>query len=52
VLSFLKVKPYPVQAKILKNTKDNLQEAIANFDELRARYADTAFYNQFDEVVI
>jgi hypothetical protein len=52
VLSFLKVKPYPVQAKTLKNTKDNLQEAIANFDELRARYADTAFYNQFDEVVI
>jgi LPS sulfotransferase NodH len=52
VLSFLKVKPYPVQAKTLKNTKDNLQEAIANFDELRARYAGTAFYNQFDEVVI
>jgi LPS sulfotransferase NodH len=52
VLAFLKVKPYPVQAKTVKNSKDNLQEAIANFDELRARYADTVFYNQFDEVVI
>jgi hypothetical protein len=42
----------PVQAKIIKNTKDNLQDAITNFDELRVRYADTAFYNQYDEVVI
>jgi LPS sulfotransferase NodH len=51
ILTFLKVKPYPVESKTLKNTKDNLREAVANFDELRARYSGTSFMAQFDEVV-
>jgi LPS sulfotransferase NodH len=51
IMAFLKVKPYPVKAKTLKNTKDNLREAVANFDELRARYVGTSFMAQFDEVV-
>jgi LPS sulfotransferase NodH len=51
ILAFLKVKPYPVQAKTLKNTKDDLREAVANFEELRNRYAGTSFLAQFDEVL-
>jgi len=51
ILEFLHVKPYPVKAKTLKNTRDNLREAVANFDELRSRYAGTTFMAQFDEVI-
>ena len=51
ILEFLHVKPYPVQAKTLKNTRDNLREAVANFDALRARYSGTAYLSQFDEVI-
>lgn len=51
ILGFLNVKPYPVKAKTLKNTRDNLQEAVANFEELRSRYAGTTFLAQFDEVI-
>ncbi len=51
VFSFLEVAPQPVQGITLKNTKDNLQEAILNFDELRAKYTNTRYAPMFDEVL-
>ena len=52
VFAFLEVKPKPVQGVTLKNTKDNLRDVIHNFDELRARYADTRYEPMFDEVLV
>jgi len=51
VLDFIGVRPKPVQAKTLKNTKDDLREVILNFDELRGKYAGTPFDTMFDEVI-
>lgn len=51
VFNFLEVKPGPVRPRTLKNTSDNLREAILNFDELRARYAHTRYAPMFDEVL-
>jgi len=36
----------------LKNTEDDLREAILNFDQLRARYAGTRYESMFDEVLV
>ena len=36
----------------LKNTGDDLREAIVNFDELRGRYAGTRYESMFDEVLV
>ena len=52
VFSFLEVKPKPVEGVTLKNTKDNLREVLLNFDELRARYANTGYEPMFDEVLV
>lgn len=52
VFEFLNVKWVPVEAKTKKNTKDDLREVIENYDELRARYADTPYDALFDEVIV
>ncbi|MHC4216937.1 MAG: hypothetical protein ACYSU7_00620 [Planctomycetota bacterium] len=52
VCSFLDVPPEPVQGGSLKNTSDDLREAIVNFDELRARYVGTEYEPMFDEVLV
>lgn len=52
VFSFLDVKPWPVESATLKITNDDLSKAIANFDELRARYVGTQYEDMFDEVLI
>jgi LPS sulfotransferase NodH len=51
VLDFLGVKSKPVKGRTLKNTSDNLREVVLNFDDLRARYADTPFHEMFTEVI-
>jgi LPS sulfotransferase NodH len=50
-LTFLGCKTSPQPGATLKNTKDDLREAIVNFDELRARYAGTRYESMFDEVL-
>ncbi len=52
VFSFLEVEPKPAQGITLKNTKDNLREVLLNYDELRARYANTRYEAMFDEVLV
>ncbi len=52
VYSFLNVEHILTEGTTLKNTKDNLREAVANFEELRARYAGTAYQSMFDEVLV
>jgi LPS sulfotransferase NodH len=52
VFDFLQVKPKPVKGKTLKNTSDDLRQALLNFDELRARYAGTPYEAMFDEVLL
>lgn len=51
VLNFIGVEDRPLPAATLKNTKDDLREAILNFDELKARYAGTKYEPMFDEVL-
>lgn len=36
----------------LKNTQDDLRQAILNFDQLRTRYVGTAYERMFDEVLL
>jgi LPS sulfotransferase NodH len=52
IFSFLGLRAWNVRTKTLKNTKDDLREAVANFDELRARYAGTQYELMFDEVLL
>lgn len=52
VFSFLKIRPFPVQGKTLKHTRDDLREVVLNFDELRGRYAGTVYESMFDEVLV
>jgi LPS sulfotransferase NodH len=51
VFEFLRVRWLPVEGKTLKNTSDDLREAVLNFDELRTAYAGTAYEPMFDEVL-
>lgn len=52
VFEFLNVTPRQVEGKTLKNTSDDLREAVPNFDVLRARFAGTPFAKMFDEVSV
>jgi LPS sulfotransferase NodH len=49
---FLRLPPHKLEAKTLKNTSDDLRDAVLNFDALRARYAGTSYEAQFDEVLV
>jgi len=51
-LSFIGVPAQPLEAATLKNTQDNLREAVVNFDELRARYAGTHYEPMFDDGIV
>ena len=48
-LDFLNVPVRRLEATTLKNTKDDLRQAITNFDELRASYEGTPYESMFDE---
>jgi len=52
VFAFLDVRPFPVEETTMKHTKDDLREALENFDELRARYQGTEYEQMFDEVLV
>jgi hypothetical protein len=52
VFDFLNVTPRAVKGKTLKNTSDDLREAVPNFDVLRARYIGTRYEAMFDEVMV
>jgi hypothetical protein len=52
LFAFIKVRPQQLQGKTLKNTQDDLREVVLNFDDLRARYAGTAYEPMFDEVLV
>lgn len=49
--TFLGVKRLPLRGVALKNTADNLREAVTNFDELRSRLQGTRYVQMFDEVL-
>lgn len=52
VLAFLGSRHRPRPGVTLKNTGDDLREAILNFDELRKRYGGTRYEAMFDEVLV
>jgi hypothetical protein len=52
VFSFLGVRIQPVQGRSIKNTSDDLREAVSNFDELRSHYVGTSYEQMFDEVLV
>lgn len=52
LFAFIHVRPQQLQGKTIKNTRDNLREVVLNFDDLRARYAGTAYEPMFDEVLV
>ena len=52
IFAFLGVRPYPVEETTMKHTKDDLREALENFDELRALYEGTEYERMFDEVLV
>lgn len=49
---FLEVPPFPIRGECLKATSDDLRDAIANFDSIRARYVGTPYEEMFDEVLV
>jgi LPS sulfotransferase NodH len=51
-LDFLNCTDQPLTSLTLKNTNDDLREAVVNFDDLRAGYAGTRYESMFDEVMI
>ncbi|MBE2199075.1 MAG: sulfotransferase domain-containing protein [Anaerolinea sp.] len=51
VFAFLGVQAATVQGKTKKHTKDDLREVVVNFDELKASFAGTPYFDMFDEVV-
>jgi LPS sulfotransferase NodH len=52
VFDFIGVRYEPVTGKTLKNTRDDLRDAIVNFDELRNHYLGTRYEQMFDEVLV
>jgi LPS sulfotransferase NodH len=50
--AFLRLPPAPLEAATLKNTSDDLRDAIANFDEVRAHFGGTRYEPMFDEVLV
>lgn len=52
VFDFLGVEPRKVEGEARKATSDDLREALANFEELRARYEGTRYEPMFDEVLV
>ncbi len=51
VFAFLGVPDVAVQGKTKKHTKDDLREVVVNFDELKASFAGTLYFDMFDEGV-
>lgn len=51
IFDFLQIDSYPLVSKTIKNTSDNLRDAVLNFDDLRNLYAQTPYADQFDEVL-
>ncbi len=51
VLDFVGVRRMALRGRTLKNTSDDLRDAVANLDELRSRYAGTEHEPMFDEIV-
>jgi len=51
VFSFLRVRPLSLDGRPIKNTSDDLREAIVNFHALRAAYRGTRYEPMFDERV-
>lgn len=52
IYAFLNLPVKPVQEKTLKNTSDNLRDVVLNFDELRAGFQGTPYFEQFSEVLV
>jgi hypothetical protein len=52
VFSFLEVRFEPVEGGSIKNTSDDLREALSNFDELKSHYIGTPYEQMFDEVLV
>ena len=52
VFEFLNVSNRSVQEKTLKNTSDDLRDAVINFDQLRSLYTSTPYAEMFDEVLV
>jgi LPS sulfotransferase NodH len=52
LLDFLQVTRLALQSKTLKNTRDDLREAVSNLDELKAYFADSAYADMFNEVLV
>ena len=52
IFAFLNVRQYPVEEKTMKHTRDDLRQALRNFDELRARYEGTEYGPMFDEILV
>jgi len=52
VFDFIGVRYLPVKGKTMKNTKDDLREAIVNFDQLRNKFVGTIYEPMFDEVLV
>jgi hypothetical protein len=51
VTNFLSLPSHPFHSKTTKNTKDNLQDVIENFDELRSNYIGSKYECMFDEII-
>jgi LPS sulfotransferase NodH len=51
VCGFLGTNYEPLEAGTKKNTSDDLRHVVANFDELKAAFAGTAYEPMFDEVM-
>jgi LPS sulfotransferase NodH len=49
VFEFLRVRPLELDGRPLKNTSDDLRQAVANFDVLKAAYVGTGYETMFDE---
>jgi LPS sulfotransferase NodH len=52
VCSFLDVEFEAIKGGCIKNTSDDLREAVVNFDELRSHYIGTPYEPMFDEVLL
>lgn len=50
IFAFLGVPDVAVQGKTKKHTSDDLREVVLNFDELKASFAGTPYFEMFDEV--
>jgi len=51
IFAFLGVDLLPTRSVYVKNTTDDLRQAILNFDELKAAFAGTPYEPMFDEVL-